>query len=152
MLPITLTTLKLGLLFFWTTWFSLVLLTNLFAGLKALGVLPEPWRFASKNYQAIQDATESYVTPSWLPGLLFAGVILWQGLAVFFFWQAALRSLGFGMLDLDAATPAFAVSLGLWAAFMLADEIFKVYEGESTHLLIFLAQLVTLVGLYVLPS
>lgn len=152
MLTITVTTLKLGLLFFWAAWFSLVLLTNLFAGLKALGVLPQQWRFASKNYQAMQDATESYAAPDWLPGLLFAGVILWQGLAVFLFWQAALRSLGSGVLNLEATTPAFAVSLGLWAAFMLADEIFKVYDGESTHLLIFLAQLVTLVSLYILPA
>ncbi|MCL4304164.1 MAG: hypothetical protein KJ077_51250 [Anaerolineae bacterium] len=152
MVLITLTTLKLGLLFFWAAWFSLVFLTNLCAGLKALGVLPEPWRFASKNYQAIRDATESYAAPGWLPGLLFAGVILWQGLAVFLFWQAALHSLQSGMLDLDAATPAFAISLGLWAAFMLADEIFKVYDGESTHLLIFLVQLVTLVSLYILPA
>jgi hypothetical protein len=149
---ITLTTLKLGLLFFWTLWLSLVLLTNLFAGLKAASLLPERWKFASKNYQAIAEATATYSAPAWLPGILFAGVILWQGLAVFLFGQAAMSSLSAGSLDLAASTTAYVVSLGLWAAFMLADEVFKVYEGQSSHLLIFLGQLVTLVSLYVLPS
>lgn len=127
-------------------------LTNLFAGLKVLGVLPENLKFASKNYRAIVDAVALYTTSSWFPGLLFGGVILWQGLVVFLFWQAVINSIRTGSLDLIASTTAYAVSLALWVAFMLADEIPKVYDGESSHLLIFIGQLVTLISLYVLPS
>lgn len=151
-MQIDLLTLKFSLLCFWSLWLSLVFLTNLFAGLKALGVLPENWKFASKNYQGIVEATSTYSTPTWLPGFLFAGVILWQGLAVFLFWQALLTSIQAGSLNLSAWTGAFAVSLGLWAAFMLADEIFQVYDGQISHLLIFMGQLLTLMSLYILPS
>jgi hypothetical protein len=42
--------------------------------------------------------------------------------------------------------------LGLWAAFMLADEILKQYDVEHSHVLFFIAQLVTFVSFYVLPS
>ena len=47
---------------------------------------------------------------------------------------------------------AYAAGLGLWGAFMLADECFEEYDTEWTHVLLFTAQLVTLVSLHVLPS
>ena len=45
-----------------------------------------------------------------------------------------------------------AAGLGLWGAFMLADEFFKEYDTEHTHIQLFTAQLVTVVALHVLPS
>lgn len=44
------------------------------------------------------------------------------------------------------------LALGLLAAFMIADEIFKEYDLERGHVLLFSAQLVILIVLYVLPS
>ena len=41
--------------------------------------------------------------------------------------------------------------LGLWGAFMLADEFCKEYDTERTHVLFFTAQLVTLMALHILP-
>ncbi len=151
-MQIDLMTLKLGLLLFWAVWLSLVFLTNLFAGLKAIGILPDKWKFASKNYEAVVKTTSTYTATAWLPGFLFAGVILWQGLALFLFWLASIRSIQGGSLNLTSAATAFAVSLGLWAAFMIADEVFQVYETERSHLLILVGQLLTLISFYVLPS
>lgn len=95
------------------------------------------------------EATSTYRTPAWLPGLLFGGVILWQALA---FWAALVLSIAAGSLDFGAVNVAFAASIGLWAAFLLAAELFKAYESQSNHLLLFISQVVTLIALYILPA
>lgn len=145
-MTITLMTLKLSLILFWAAWLSLVLLTNVLAGLKALGLLPAGWKFASGNYQAILETIGAYSWPAWLGGLLFLGVIVWQGLAVILFWRAVLA---YPHGD-QAVYAAFAASLGLWAGFMLADEIFTAYQQENTHAQFFIAQLVTLLAVRLL--
>jgi hypothetical protein len=45
-----------------------------------------------------------------------------------------------------------AAGIGLWAAFMIADEITIKYAYEQSHELLFVAQLVSLVAMHVLPS
>jgi hypothetical protein len=140
----TLLALRLGLLLFWSLWLTIVFLTNACEGLKLLGWLPERWKFASRNIEEIQEAITVYSPPGWLPGLLFAGVIAWQAVAAALMWRAAFTYAHDGT---SAALPAFAASLGLFAAFMLADEACKAYNHQSSHLLIFIAQLVTLLAL-----
>ena len=49
MLPLSLATIKRGLLLFWAAWLSIVLATNLFDALRALDLLGDGWRFASGN-------------------------------------------------------------------------------------------------------
>ena len=57
-----------------------------------------------------------------------------------------------GSLAWGTLNAAFTASIGLLAAFMIADEIFKGYDLDRGHVLFFSAQLVTLIVLYVLPS
>jgi hypothetical protein len=137
---IGLTTLKRGLLVFWAVWLTFVFVKNTFDGLKALGALPEGWRFASKNYGYMWDATRVYNLPAWMVGILFAGATIWEGVAATLMWRAA----GVGGRLTGAAMLSFAVSLALWAAFMLMDEIFNAYQVENTHTRVFIAQLATL--------
>ena len=144
--------LKLALLLFWTAWFAVVFLTNVFGGLKAMGALPPSWKFASGNYQAVAKATARYGPPVWLPPVLFVGVVLWQlAAAALFAWAAGAWLLD-GRLDWRAVNLAFGAGIGLWAAFMLADEIVLKYEFERTHELLFIAQLASLVAMHVLPG
>lgn len=143
---------KLGLLFFWMLWLWIAFLTNLCGGLKALGVLPRSWRFASDNFRTVAEAASRYRAPPWLAVFLFAAVATWQFLSSWLFGQAVLSSLMMGHLDYVWVDRAFAVGLGLWAALLIADEFFLRYENEATHLLIFIAQLVTWLSLYFLPS
>jgi hypothetical protein len=145
-------TLKLGLLFFWAAWFSIVFLTNLCSALKAAGMLGESWKFASKNYEAVVKAVSIYGAPPWLPRALFLGVVAWQLLAAALFGCAFLSSLQAGALDVPATNVAFAAGLALWAAFMIADEITIKYAYEQSHELLFIAQLATLVALHVIPT
>ena len=144
--------LKLGLLEFWSLWFSVVFLTNLFDGFRLLGIFPITWKFASQNFQPVAKATARYLAGVWLPACLFSGVMLWQLLAVILLGWALMTSLRDGDVDGLAVNAAFACGLGLWAAFMIADEIFKQYELQRSHVLFFGAQLLTLLALHVLPS
>jgi hypothetical protein len=145
-------TLKLGLLFFWTAWLAIVFLTNLCGGLKALGVLPDTWKLASQNFRAVVGATSVYRAPRWVPAVLFAGVIAWQLAAALLFGWAFVSSLAAGRPAWAPIHAAFATALALWAAFMIADEICKQYETQSSHVSFFTAQLLTLVSLHLLPS
>jgi hypothetical protein len=144
--------LKLGLIAFWTLWFAIVCLTNLFAGLKVLGIVPKQTKFASQNFALVTRAVSTYRPPPWLPGLLFCGVILWQFLAALLFARAFLASLTAHALVWSPVNTAFATGIALWAAFMIADEIFVEYNNERSHIMLFAAQLITLVGLHLLPA
>ena len=144
------TLLKLGLLLFWAAWFSIVFLTNLFGGMKALGILPQGWRFASKNYEAVVAATAMYRPAPWVAPALFAIVVMWQmNVAALFAWTL-IESVKAGTIYVLAANWAFGAGIALWAAFMLADEITLKYEFERTHELLFIAQLASLIALHVL--
>jgi len=151
-MEIKLYALKLGLIAFWGIWFTIVLLTNVFAALRALRVVPQKWKFASQNFELVVRATSRYQSPRWLAGILFCGVVLWQLITVVMFGSAFASSLAAGSLDWIRVNAAFSVGIALWAAFMIADEIFMQYNNERSHVLLFVGQLVTLVTLYLLPG
>jgi hypothetical protein len=143
--------LKRSLLLFWAVWLMVVFVTNVLDGCKALGLLADSWAFASGNYRFLAETTARYSIPASLNGLLFAGIIAWEGTAALLFWLAWLRFCGKeGSRRMVYA--AFTVSLTLWSAFAVADELFIAYAVEGTHLRLFTAQLVTLLALELLPE
>jgi hypothetical protein len=142
--------LKRGLLLFWAAWHTIVFTTNLLDAAKALGLLSEAWAFASGNWRFLVETTARYSTPGWLNGLLFLGVIAWEGLAAMLFWRAWLTQ---GSTEARRHLyTAFTTSLMLWATFLLADELYIAYPVEATHLRLFMAQLVTLLAIELLPA
>ncbi|MCC2641958.1 MAG: conserved rane protein of unknown function [Nitrospira sp.] len=151
-MEVNLFVLKLGLISVWGLWIFIAFLTNLFDGLKVMRRLPPYWKFASDNFQAVAQATALYHAPPWFAKILFLGVLLWQSLALICFGRAIVSSWTEGSPAWGSVNAAFAASLGLLAAFMIADEIFKQYDVERAHVLLFIGQLVTLIALYVLPA
>jgi hypothetical protein len=143
--------LKRTLLAFWALWFTMVFATNLFDAAKTLGLLAESWPLASGNYRAIVEATARYEPPAWLNGLLFLAVLCWEAVVTALFWLAGwrYRSNGIGRQTLYTA---FTCGLTLWAAFLIADEVCIAYAVTGAHLRLFVAQLVTLVAIEVLPE
>jgi hypothetical protein len=143
--------LKRVLLLFWAVWLSVVFLSNLADAGKGLGLFSESWAFASGNWRVIQETTARYGTSDSVNGVLFAGVILWEGIAALLFWRAGwtFRSRGSGRQVLYSA---FTASLLLWGAFLIADEVCIAYPVESTHLRLFVAHLVTLLAVELLPE
>jgi len=152
--PLTANTLflKRALLFFWALWFSIAAITNIMDGLKAVAFLPNPWPLASGNYAFIVDTMHAYDPPRWLTASLFLGVIAWECLTAFLLWQACKQFRGIDQQGLTAVYRAFTVGLGLWASFIIADEIFIAYEIEHTHRQLFILQLLSLLGLRLLPD
>jgi hypothetical protein len=144
--------LKQALLLFWAIWLTVVFTTNVLDGCKAVGLLAADWPFASGNYHFLTETTARYGTPTWLNGVLFTGVVGWEGIATLLFWLAWLRFRGRGKSGMRTVCAAFTASLGLWAAFLVADEIFIAYAVEATHLRLFIAQLATLLAVELLPE
>jgi hypothetical protein len=134
-----------SLLLFWAAWFAVVTTTNIFDALLAAGVLPEGWAFASGNYALIREVTARYGTPEFLLPVLFAAVVAWEGLASILFalawmaWRADDRG------GREAARLAHGVGLGLWAAFLISDELLLAYQVSDTHLRLFIAHVACLV-------
>jgi len=148
-------TIKRELLFFWALWFSVVVVTNVTDGMKALAILPDTWPLASGNYAFIGKVMSVYNPPTALVAALFALVVLWEALATFLFWRAFRRFDGVDRSGLATVYTAFAVTLALWAAFIVWDDILLVYQTtnlETVHLAILTAQLMTLVAVRVLPD
>lgn len=144
--------LKRALLAFWAAWLTVVLATNVVDAGKALGVLGEGWTFASGNYRFLAETTSRYGTPAWLDGLLFAGVVVWEGAAALLFWLASWRFRGKAAESRRSLHAAFTASLLLWGAFLLADEMFITYAVEGTHLRPLAARLATLLAIELLSE
>ena len=126
--------LKLALLSFWGLWFIMVFSTNLFEGMKVLHRIPWTWKCASHNVQPVVLATAEYRAPSWLPKVLFSGVLLWQLCTLLLFGWAIVASLENVSLNLGLVDAAFAAGLGLWGAFMLADEFWTYFILDLSKL------------------
>lgn len=148
----TSTSLKRYLLLFWSLWFSVVLSTNVCDALQELGLLGEPWRFASGNFRFLSETTARYHVPGAVNAVLFLGVLLWEGSATFFFWRTWWETRDRLVKKARFLYPAFSVSLLLWAAFLLADEMLIAYAVAATHLRLFTAQLATLLAIVLLPE
>ena len=141
-----------GILLFWAIWFTIVFTTNACDALKALGVLPKSWLFASGNVDFMLGVTGRYGTPVVLTGLLFAGVVLWEAVAAALTWRAFARAGTGGAPAREAAYAALGTGVALWAAFAVADELFIAYTVEGTHISLFVAQLASLIFLACVPG
>lgn len=141
---------KRVLLLFWALWLGLVTASNICDFLKTLGVLDESWPFASGNFKMVTDSTARYGVCDTINRILFAGVIAWEGLAALLLAHAALTFRA--RANLPAVRRALGVSLPLWGAFMLADEIVFTFKFEETHMRIFIAQLATWLAIELIPD
>ncbi|WP_425144977.1 hypothetical protein [Deinococcus sp.] len=144
---------KQGILLLWGLWLALVTLLNVLDGLKMAGKLPAGWRFHSHNFDGIVLATRTYDAPLWLCWAMYGAVTLWEGLAAFLLLRAGLH------FSAAAAYLAFFVSLALWGAFIMVNELFLTflteasggYSTAATHRSLFTSFLVSCVAVAVLP-
>lgn len=141
--------LKQGILYFWAVWVTVVLMSNLMDAANAMGLLPPGWRFVSGNLTMVAEAAGG---PFWQGALLFAGVILWQGAAIWWLWEAARDYRFRGEADLRSLYTAFGLCLALWGAFAVASELFLTYEVQAVHLRLFTAQAISLLMIVLLPE
>jgi hypothetical protein len=147
MRPLSIAALARLLLLFWALYFTVVALSNLTDLLEAIHLLPSTWFWVSGNLGFIASGTVKLGAPSWLNGILLAGVIAWEAAAAALFWRALGRP-----RDEAAVVPPFVVSLALWAIFIVLDEVLLIFAtgAEATHLRLFTAELLTLIALRLL--
>ncbi|GAB3949021.1 hypothetical protein GCM10028805_24690 [Spirosoma harenae] len=139
---------RAGLVAFWAFYFSIVLLSNTADALKNLSILPADWSFASGNYILIVRVIAIYQLPVWLAVGFFTGVVLWEAIGAILFWKAFLATVRQTLTYEATVHRAFGITLGLWAAFLLADEIFLAYllgGLTATHFSLLLAELATFI-------
>lgn len=144
--------LKAGILFYWSAWTTIVVFMNLMDELKAMGVLPEEWKVSSGNYRAIARTTDVYSVPGWLDKLFLLGAMLWEAVGAGLFWRALRLYLVRDRARFAATYTASSTLLGLFAAFLLADEVLHAYEMERDHRDIALGLLASLLALEHLPE
>ena len=144
---------KEGILLLWGVWLALVTLLNVLDALKMAGRLPAGWRFHSHNFDGIVQATRTYDAPLWMCEVMYGVVIVWEGISAFLLLRAGLQ------FSAGAAYLAFFVSLALWGAFIMVNELFLTFlaEGQgsystaATHRSLFTSFLVSCVAVAVLP-
>jgi hypothetical protein len=144
--------LKRGVLLYWSLWFSMVLATSVVHGLKTLGILGEGWDFSFGEYKLISSWIWVYGAPAGVHGALLAGVVASEAVVTVLFWRAFSKFHGLKNSDRRSLAAAFLLALALFAAFTGADQTSSTYLYEGTHLRIFGALAVCLVGVYLLPE
>lgn len=143
---------KSGILFFWASWTTIVVFMNVMDELKALHVLPAGWKVASGNFKAISRVTDVYSVPAWLDKTLLFGALLWEAVGAGLFWRAFRLYLTGDKERLPATYTASSALLGLFGAFILADEVLHAYDMEGDHREIAAGLLLSLLALQHLPE
>lgn len=129
---------------FWSAWFAIVTVTNVTDGLKGAGILSGEWKFASGNFELLVKTIAIYGLPRAAATMMFIGVIAWEALAAVLYCRAARDANGTPTSQASAQLAAI-VGVALFAAFVLADELFIAFPTgmEATHLRIMAAQLIS---------
>jgi hypothetical protein len=141
-----------GIVLFWATWISIVVIANVVDALRVAGMLPPDTRLASGNYSAIVHESDRLEVPHALDFLIFLVVILWETIAAVLLWRAAFYELTRSHFRMGAADTGLSTLLVLFAGFLLADEVFHAYKIETDHRSIAILLLVSVIAIHVLES
>ncbi|MFC2092914.1 hypothetical protein ACFLSV_03340 [Bacteroidota bacterium] len=148
----TIFTLKRVLLLILAFWFSVVFLTNAFDLLKAAGIFPMEWKFASDKFEMIRQTTLIYNMPGWLNVILFISMLIWEGFIAVLFFKAFFSFKSLSDNGSSAVNAAFFCSISMWGAFIIFDELFKNYSIEVTHFALFIMNLISLLIIKLIPA
>jgi hypothetical protein len=135
----------------WSLWITVVWSSNVLEALRNAGVL-KGWNPPSGNFGLIRSFTAIYHFPDWINWMLFAGVLVWQALIVALFWRSSAILWGRRQSELSTIQAAYLVSIPLWFAFLVGDEVFFNWQFVPTHLGLLIAQVMTLLVLCLLPE
>lgn len=140
----TATTVQKIVLIFWSCYFSIVTLTNILDGLRAMGILSKDWKLVSGNFEMILQTTSKIDVPVGLIAFMYCGVILIELITSVLFWKSVRNTSDVNIYS------AYSTGLILFAGFILADEISCDFTFESIHMRIFFGLLVSLATLIIL--
>ena len=136
---------------FWTLWWLIALWTDIVGLLAHNGLLQKSWA-PNTNYPFLVDSLKMYNAPEWLPQFLFGGIIVWLLLSTLAFCWAATSLAQEKEKWMRRADIAFTISLGLWLAFIIGDQLIMKFTLEENHMVQAGFQLLTYLMLYLIPS
>ncbi|MDP1604492.1 MAG: hypothetical protein Q8M03_14645 [Legionella sp.] len=136
---------------FWTLWWLIALWTDIVGLLAHNGLLQKSWA-PNTNYPFLVDSLKMYNAPEWLPQFLFGGIILWLLLSTLAFCWATASLAQQKEKWMKRADIAFTISLGLWLAFIIGDQLIMKFTLEENHMVQAGFQLLTYLMLYLIPS
>jgi hypothetical protein len=136
---------------FWAIWWISAFLTDFLGGLYLLNIVTETW-VPHSNYPGLVTSLAQYGAPSWLPSILFGGIIAWSLLSALAFVFAALTPAKPSQRWRARVNSAFIISLGLWFAFFIADQTVMMFDLEENHMVQGGFQLLTFMAIHLLPD
>ena len=112
---------------FWATWWLIACWTDIIGGLAHLQILHASWA-PDTNYPFLLKSLSLYPTPSWLPPLLFIGIICWTGIISMLFTLACytMKSTHYNL--------AFSIALSFWLVMFVADQLIMNFSLEQNHM------------------
>ena len=142
---------KRTLVVFWALWWILAFLTDFLGGLYLLNVFTESW-LPHSNYPSLVASLVQYDAPNLLPSVFFVGIIAWSLLSALAFIYAALTPRQPSQRWLARVNAAFIISLGLWLAFFISDQVVMMFDLEQNHMVQGGFQLLTSMAIHFLPD
>ena len=150
-MSLTLMSFKKVLIYFWMLWWLIAFLTDFAGAMVQLGLVSGGW-LPHSNYPYLVKSLAIYHPPAPLPPFLFAGIICWSFLSTVFFVAAAFTPMSPRQHWLARVNTAYIVSLGLWLAFFIADQIVMKFSLEQNHMVQAGFQLLTFLAIHILPD
>jgi hypothetical protein len=150
-MTVSMTAFKRAILLFWALWWLLAFLTDALGGLTEIGAIAAAW-LPHSNYPGLVQSLAPYHPPGWLPPFLFVGIIAWSLLSTVLFALAASTPRQPAERWRRRSNAAFIVSLGLWLAFFLADQVVMKFDLEENHMVQGGFQLLTFLAVHLLPE
>jgi len=135
------------ILAFWTLWIGIIATTNLFSLLKVLRLVDGAVPFASHNFDLVRGYLATYRLPTNFAIIAFVGVVLWQFATAVLFCRALTD-----IANKKATNAAIGAGLALFAAFLVAGELFLRFDFEAIHIRIFMALMLSWLVIHLLPN
>lgn len=142
---------KKSLILFWTVWWGIALWTDIIGGIAHLGYVKATWA-PDTNYPFLKTSLAMYHVPEALVGALFVGIIGWLGLSFITFAHACLALGQPKEIWMARAKRAFIISLALWLAFFISDQLIMNFDLEMNHMVQGGFQLLCYLCLFELPD
>lgn len=142
---------KQSLVVFWGLWWAIAFLTDFVGGLEMLGLTSTPW-FDGQNYPFLKQTLAPFGATAAIDIALFVGIILWALVSTLLFSFAIVTPYSRKELWLKRVDYAFVVSLGLWLAFFLADQVVMKFDLEQNHMVQGGFQLLCYLSIHLLPD
>ena len=137
------------LIIFWAFWWLIAFWTDVVGGLAHLGMLRTSWA-PDTNYPFLVDSLKMYHLPPIVPFIFFILILLGTFSSTLLFFWASFSFNHSREIWLARARTAYIVSLTLWLAFFIADQLVMKFDLEENHMVQGGFELLSFFALYIL--